>query len=239
MTRRSVAATLTGVLVSLLAITALVALRVDALLDVDAAVAAPAFAATAGRPWAIGFWEAVAAWGQPWVLRGLVLLVAVALLLARRPALFAWAVAGHRGRSSRRTGVQAAARPPRPTWSDPIQALASPSYPSGHASAAGLLVVVVVLAAPVLVHHVAVRRALVAFVVAGCLVVSAGRLFLGVHYLSDVVAGLLLGAVIALVPLLAVGGRLGASGRGRARSRTGSARAGSSGDQPWLSDASW
>ena len=240
MSRRTATARLTGAaVVLLLAITVLVALRVDALVDVDAAIADRAFTATVGRPWAVAFWEHVATWGQPMVLRALVLLVAAALLLARRPALAAWAALVTLAEAVLAPASKLLLDRPRPAWPDPIQTLGSPSYPSGHATAAGLLATVVVLVASVLVRDVRVRRALVTLCLAGCLLVSAGRLFLGVHYLSDVVAGLLLGAVIALVPLLVVGGRLEASGRDRARSRTGSARSGSSGDQPWLSDASW
>ncbi len=239
MRRTSVAVSLTGALVLLLALTCLVALRVDLLLDLDTAVAEPTFAATFDHPRAVSFWEHVAAWGQPAALRVLVVLVAVALLLVRRPAWCAWAVVATAAEALVAPGSKLLLDRPRPTWSDPIQVLASPSYPSGHASAAGLLAVVAVLAAPVLVHHVALRRALVVAVVGGCLLVSAGRLFLGVHYLSDVVGGLLLGAVIALVPFLVLSRRLEASGPDRGRSRTGSARSGSSTDQPWVSDASW
>ncbi|PJJ70626.1 undecaprenyl-diphosphatase [Diaminobutyricimonas aerilata] len=75
--------------------------------------------------------------------------------------------------------------------------LASPSWPSGHASAASALAVSVVLL---------VRRSWV--VAAGALYVllhALARTYLGVHWLSDTVAGAVLGAAVAIVGWLLTG----------------------------------
>lgn len=104
----------------------------------------------------------------------------------------------------------------RPVWSDPLATAAGYSFPSGHAM--GVTLVVGVLAVVFLPRlPVRWRRPLVALGTGWALLVAFTRLALGVHYLTDVVAGVLLGgawlAVMAalLVPWRAapVSGRRG------------------------------
>jgi membrane-associated phospholipid phosphatase len=78
----------------------------------------------------------------------------------------------------------------RPVWDDPILTLATNSFPSGHAAAAalfyGFLSVYVV-------SHVKELSLRVACVVASVLMVALvafSRMYLGVHYLSDVLAAI-------------------------------------------------
>ena len=83
----------------------------------------------------------------------------------------------------------------RPTFADPILTLTSYSFPSGHAL--GSTVLYGVLAA-VAVWTVTNRRWRVLTVASASLLivlVSFSRIYLGVHYLSDVVAGVLGGIV--------------------------------------------
>jgi undecaprenyl-diphosphatase len=95
----------------------------------------------------------------------------------------------------------------RPTFDVPILTLASYSFPSGHAM--GSTVFYGTLAA-IAAHHLhdARPRALLAVLAAALvLLVCFSRMYLGVHYLSDVVAGCLegvvwLGACIAAVDAL-------------------------------------
>ena len=77
---------------------------------------------------------------------------------------------------------------PRPMWDDPLITLTTNSFPSGHAAAAtlfyGFLSVYVV-------SHVKELSLRVACVVASVLMVALvafSRMYLGVHYLSDVLA---------------------------------------------------
>jgi len=71
---------------------------------------------------------------------------------------------------------------------DALQPLDRYSFPSGHAMTAAAFGVPIAVAAPA-------PAALI--VVAGCALVSWSRVALGHHYLSDVVAGTILGAAIA------------------------------------------
>ncbi len=87
----------------------------------------------------------------------------------------------------------------RPVWDDPIQVIDSFSYPSAHASAiVGAMGVAVVLTR-MLVRRRAVRHLVFALALAMVLLVGADRIFLGVHNVSDVVAGYLLGGGILLL----------------------------------------
>jgi membrane-associated phospholipid phosphatase len=94
----------------------------------------------------------------------------------------------------------------RPTWDDPILTLSSTSFPSGHTAGATLFYGFV---AAFLVWNVkgAWGRAVA---VAGCAsmvaVVGFSRIYLGVHYLSDVLAAVSMSLVWLVLCLIAVRG---------------------------------
>lgn len=112
---------------------------------------------------------------------------------------------------------------PRPAWGDPVAAEVGYSMPSGHALNAALgSALLVLLAWPWLRTHGSTALAVVA-AAALTAVAMLDRLVLGVHYLSDVLAGAVLGTVMAVAAARVtyrhparteVGG-----GRGRAGSR--------------------
>ena len=81
----------------------------------------------------------------------------------------------------------------RPVWTDPIQVLHTFSFPSGHSSGIAASMGVTVVLTRMLVRRRGVRRLVVVLAVALALLVGADRIFLGVHNLSDVVAGYVLG----------------------------------------------
>jgi YegS/Rv2252/BmrU family lipid kinase len=87
----------------------------------------------------------------------------------------------------------------RPVWDNPIQVLTSFSFPSGHSSgivgAAGVAIVL----SRMLVRRRGVRRLVLVLAAVLVLLVGADRIFLGVHNISDVVAGYLLGGGIVLL----------------------------------------
>jgi len=93
----------------------------------------------------------------------------------------------------------------RPVWDDPIVVIQSFSFPSGHAMAATLLYGF--LAASVVRKVQSWRWRVLAVLAAGLLIVLIGfsRLYLGVHYLSDVLAGMAAGAAWLALCLIAVG----------------------------------
>jgi YegS/Rv2252/BmrU family lipid kinase len=86
----------------------------------------------------------------------------------------------------------------RPVWDDPVLVLSGYSFPSGHATGIASAAGVAIVLTGMLVRRRAVRRlaTVVSLVVAA--VVGADRIFLGVHNVSDVLAGYLLGAGIVL-----------------------------------------
>jgi membrane-associated phospholipid phosphatase len=81
----------------------------------------------------------------------------------------------------------------RPIFDDPLLVLTTSSFPSGHAMAATVLYGA--LAASTVWHLRPWRSRMLVGVVAGVLIVLVGfsRLYLGVHYLSDVLGGMAAG----------------------------------------------
>jgi undecaprenyl-diphosphatase len=97
------------------------------------------------------------------------------------------------------------------------------SYPSGHSSGiATLVTVALVLAWPRLTAGG--RRAAVTGGVALAALVGLTRMWLGVHYLSDVVGGLALGLAWSLGVALVLGGLPGGAGALPDRERVGAYR---------------
>lgn len=90
----------------------------------------------------------------------------------------------------------------------PIEALIvvpeSFSYPSGHSAAASALFLTLALLAAATERRAGPRRLLIGGGIALALLVAWSRVYLGVHYFTDVVGGLLLGTVGALAATIAV-----------------------------------
>lgn len=89
--------------------------------------------------------------------------------------------------------------------------LNSYSFPSGHSTVAAASAGVAIVVALVVLGRPAARRAAVGVSVAFALVVGADRVFLGVHNVSDVLAGYALGALIVLTAVALVRPRTGPS----------------------------
>jgi undecaprenyl-diphosphatase len=90
------------------------------------------------------------------------------------------------------SGTKAAVDRARPVFDVPVDSALGASYPSGHAlAAAGLWSVLAVLLLPRV--RSSRRPLLLGAAVAVAVAVAASRVLLGVHYPSDVVAGLALG----------------------------------------------
>ena len=97
----------------------------------------------------------------------------------------------------------------RPAFAEGGARLDTLSYPSGHASGiATMVTVALILAWPLLATAVA-RRAWLAVGVAVVVVVGMTRMWLGVHYLSDVVGGWSLGVSWALLTAVFFGAMSG------------------------------
>jgi undecaprenyl-diphosphatase len=87
---------------------------------------------------------------------------------------------------------------PRPT--EAIIAIPdSYSFPSGHAVAASALYLTLAVVASDFERRARPRRLIVAGGIIICLLVAWSRVYLGVHYFTDVVGGLLIGTSGAIV----------------------------------------
>jgi diacylglycerol kinase family enzyme/membrane-associated phospholipid phosphatase len=86
----------------------------------------------------------------------------------------------------------------RPQLDEPLHQLHSYSFPSRHSAAAGLLATVAILLTVVLTGRGWRRRILVTLWVLIGLGVGLTRILLGVHYLTDVIAGLCVGVAVTL-----------------------------------------
>lgn len=154
------------------------------------------------HPALVGPLRASAYFLHPWVFRVTVLLLAIRLAVRGRRRLAVWtvvtiAVAGAAG-----SGLKALTDRPRPVLPAPIAHAPGTSFPSGHALTATVGgAVIVVLLLPVL--RGAWRVVAWAAAVMVSLVAGACRVLLGVHYVSDVVAGWILGAAIVLATVAA------------------------------------
>jgi membrane-associated phospholipid phosphatase len=145
--------------------------------------------------WLLTAAQAVTRVGAPRVVDGLAIIVTVVLLLCRR-----WRAAGFIAvvrliTALADNGLKVAVARARPVLSHPFTHAHGYSFPSGHASGAAsiyLPIAVLLLAC----DRAAIRRSAVALAVAICLLVATSRVLLGVHFPSDVLAGLALGAAL-------------------------------------------
>lgn len=128
----------------------------------------------------------------------LLLVAAAGLLLWRRQRVLAvWVLAASLTGTAVQQGLKAAVGRERPDWQRPVDTAHFASLPSGHAMTAALSCVLLLW----LLRREGVRgfAAALAAGVAAVSVAGVGftRLYLGVHWLSDVLTGWLLGLAIA------------------------------------------
>jgi undecaprenyl-diphosphatase len=139
------------------------------------------------------------------------------LFWRRLPRLALFVLITAAGSSLLNSTVKTAVHRVRPVLAHPVAQEHGLSFPSGHAQAAivgySLLLIVFV---PIL--HGAWRRCAVVLAVVATLAIGFSRVALGVHYVSDVVGGFVLGA--AWVALMAAAFNVLGSGHGRHGSPT-------------------
>ena len=174
------------------------------LLGVDRAVSEALYAGDDRSWWLESVLQVATAPGSS-AVRGVVFLpVLVWLLLHRAWWTAAWALTAIALVGPLTTGLKELVGRPRPQYADGGAQLESLSFPSGHASGVATLVTVaLVLAWPLLAPSA--RRGWLAAGVALVALVGASRLWLGVHYLSDVVGGWALGVGWSLLVAVAFG----------------------------------
>ena len=161
--------------------------------SVDAGTANHLHTWVAGRPGLARFFEDVSSVFQPQVLRAATAIIVILLLLRRQRRLAAWAGVTMIAAAVLGDGLKALVSRARPQLPNAIASAPGFSFPSGHAvNSIAFFAMLVLLVTSLLSRRVGV----LVWVMATILVVLVGfsRVALGVHYVSDVVAGWLLGA---------------------------------------------
>lgn len=118
--------------------------------------------------------------------------VALALAARRHHRAAVWTVGVMASVSLETTLLKQLVGRERPLWEDPLAVLTTFSFPSGHASGIGAGAGVAIVLTRMLVRRPGVRRLVLVVALVLAALVGADRIFLGVHNLSDVVAGYLL-----------------------------------------------
>jgi membrane-associated phospholipid phosphatase len=170
-------------------LTGLVVAEWDPLHRLDLAVADNLHRTALDHPGQVDWWRWVSRVLHPDVERIAWAIAAVALLLIRRIRVALFVVIAMAGAALLEFVSKLAVGRARPAFAHPVAGAAGKSFPSGHA-----LVAVVAFGLLALLVPRRFRVAAWAIGVAAVLLVSYSRLALGVHYLSDVVGGWLLGA---------------------------------------------
>jgi membrane-associated phospholipid phosphatase len=154
-------------------------------------------------PRAVEALSAVTLLGDKWLITAIGLAGAVVLALRRRRVLFAGWAAALAGGALLNLALKAAFERARPEFDTPLAVALGWSFPSGHAMGA---MVAYGMAAYLLVLHFGRSAAPAIVAVASALVLAVGfsRIYLGVHYFSDVVGGYLSGIAWLAVCVSAV-----------------------------------
>jgi undecaprenyl-diphosphatase len=158
--------------------------------------------AVAGRSWAVDVLGAVSWLARPPFLALVVVAVAVHLLRRGQRRLTCFVVLTAAGGGVLTTVVKLVVDRPRPVVDHPVATAFGDSFPSGHALGSVVVYGALLLVFLPLVHR-ARRRLVVRGTALVVLAVGASRLLLGVHFLSDVVGGWLLGGAWLLGAVVA------------------------------------
>ncbi|MFD9726372.1 phosphatase PAP2 family protein [Streptomyces sp. NPDC059072] len=182
-------------------LTVLVVLEWPPLLGLDRQVARDLHAHAVTHPGVTRLMVVLTDWfWDPWTMRALAAL-ACAWLWLRGDRERAWRV----GLATLAAGVvnqglKALVGRERPVWPDPVHSSNYASYPSGHAMTAAVVCGLLLWLLPRKADRARSTNAwaVAAWVVAVVSVAGVGftRLYLGVHWLSDVIGGWLLGVVL-------------------------------------------
>lgn len=142
--------------------------------------------------------------GDPVVVTGVVLGGVIALAARGRVRLALFVVASSVGAAVATTAAKYAVdrtRPPEALWLAPAY---GPSFPSGHATQSVACYLAIAVVGVIMLRAPAARVAVVAAAGAVALLVGMSRVYLGVHWPSDVLCGWAV-AMLWLVSLLLVG----------------------------------
>lgn len=140
---------------------------------------------------------------DPWTMRALVTVVVLWLVARRAWWLAGWLAATSLVGTLVQQGLKAAVGRERPEWPDPVDSARYAAFPSGHAMTATVVCLLMLWLLRLYGAGALVRRAGLAVAVVSVVGVGFTRVWLGVHWASDVVAGTLLGALTVAVAVTA------------------------------------
>lgn len=185
----------------LVTLAVMVKVRWQPLLDLDRAVGQDPQAWTAQHPLAFDVLHAIELAFETIPLTVATVLLVAVLLLRRQLRAAVWTAGVMLAASLTTYFLKRFFQRDRPVWEDPIHALDSYAFPSGHSSGIASAMGVAIVLTLVFVRRRPLRRALVGFWLFLVLLVGVDRIFLGVHSISDVLAGFSVGAFWVLVGL--------------------------------------
>ncbi|MFJ9330629.1 phosphatase PAP2 family protein [Streptomyces sp. NPDC101230] len=176
---------------------ALVAAQWQPLISLDRTVAESLHRHAVGDPGLVRVNRVLTDWfWDPWTMRALIAAAVIALWWHGARLLALWVAAASLLGSLLQQGLKAAVNRERPRWPDPVDTAHFAAFPSGHVMTAavscGLLLWLLRLygAGP------ALWAGAVAVAVVSVIGVAVTRVYLGVHWLTDVVGGVLLGVAV-------------------------------------------
>ncbi|MFF4353010.1 phosphatase PAP2 family protein [Streptomyces sp. NPDC001530] len=195
---RTAALTAVALAVPSVLLLVLVALSWHPLLDFDGDVARTTHTWAVDEPGVTHVFRILTDWvWDPWTMRA-VCAAAVVWLVWRHSAwwLALWVAATCALGTGVQQGLKSAVGRARPVWSDPVDSAHYAAFPSGHTLTATVVCGLVLW----LIHRYgagrALRRTALALAVISVVGVGLTRVWLGVHWPSDVVGGWLMGALI-------------------------------------------
>jgi membrane-associated phospholipid phosphatase len=155
-------------------------------------------------PWGIFALKVITFFGEFAALTTLAIIGAALLLRARAHGLAAGWILAMIGTGVLNEGLKRAFARPRPSFAEPIAISGGFSFPSGHSMGTMVAVTLLAYAAFRWVSSAKWRRITIAFAIAWTLTMGFSRMYLGVHYLSDVIGGFAAGGAWACVCMAAL-----------------------------------
>ncbi|HPU13380.1 MAG TPA: phosphatase PAP2 family protein [Aeromicrobium sp.] len=174
----------------------MVAFRWQPLMDLDQAIAEQAYDFSSARPWLVETLEVIAIVFSNWSVIAILLVLAGFLWWRNERLVVAWIVLSTTLVLSLNPLLKWLFKRPRPEWEVPLHDIGGWSFPSGHAAGAGVLFTILAMLTIVVTGRGLKRRLFLMLWIALAVVVCADRVLLGVHYFSDVVAGLAFGGFV-------------------------------------------
>jgi undecaprenyl-diphosphatase len=136
-----------------------------------------------------------------WIVVGA---VAIYLLAKHNYAHLTVWIMGYLGAEILNAALKTVFNRPRPVFTNPLLTAANASFPSGHAMSSlvvyGLLAFFILLR----VRGPVVRSVLILLTVALIILIGISRIYLGVHYFSDVMGGYIIGSAWLIVCISAL-----------------------------------